>query len=69
MNRLQSFLATVERVMAQHAQRPAIGRNIEPAVNFLNYVMSLKPICSEASSAAPAIPPQHIGPQFSPAPR
>ena len=61
-------LAPVQRVMAQNAQNSYVGRNIEPASRSRDDVMSFKSIRPPASSAAPTITMQDIGPQLSPAP-
>ena len=55
-------LATVQRVMANLTQHPAVGRDIEPARRARNYVMALELFVAGAALTAPTIPPQDIGP-------
>ena len=55
--------------MTFHAQYPAVARNIEPARRARYDVMALEFFAAAAALTAPAVPPQHKGPETPPAPR
>ena len=55
--------------MAQHAKHSAIARYIEPARRSRDDVMTFEAFFAAAALTPPAITPQDIGPQPTPAPR
>ena len=59
-------LAPVQRVMAQHAQRPAVGRDVQAASRDWYDVMAKKLFFAATALTAPAISTQDIGPEPSP---
>ena len=54
--------------MASQAQRPAVGRDIEPARRARNDVVTFEAFFPATTHTSPAVPTQDVGPQSPPAP-